>query len=94
MTDLADPPPSPTAVRRALARARDGKTLDPTEAEVLLGARGEQLDTLLEHASRVRDAGLEAAGITVAERVAHHMPTNPHNAEYIATKKAKSGHLD
>ena len=62
MTDLADPPPSPTAVRRALARARDGKTLDPTEAEVLLGARGEQLDTLLEHASRVRDAGLEAAG--------------------------------
>jgi GTP cyclohydrolase II len=38
-------------------------------------------------------AGLEAAGITVAERVAHHMPTNPHNADYIATKKAKSGHL-
>ena len=54
--------PSPTAVRRALARARDGKPLDVTEAEVLLGARGEQLDTLLEHASRVRDAGLEAAG--------------------------------
>ena len=39
-------------------------------------------------------AGLEAAGIGVAERVAHHMPTNPHNADYIATKKAKSGHLD
>ena len=39
-------------------------------------------------------AGLEAAGITVVERVAHHMPTNPHNADYIATKKAKSGHLD
>ena len=39
-------------------------------------------------------AGLQAAGITVAERVAHHMPTNPHNADYIATKKAKSGHLD
>ena len=39
-------------------------------------------------------AGLEAAGITVAERVAHHMPTNPHNADYIATKKARSGHLD
>jgi len=62
MTDLADAAPSPTAVRRALARARDGKALDVTEAEVLLGARGEQLDTLLEHASRVRDAGLEAAG--------------------------------
>ena len=39
-------------------------------------------------------AGLEAAGIQVAERVGHHMPTNPHNADYIATKKAKSGHLD
>ena len=38
--------------------------------------------------------GLEAAGIHIVERVAHHMPTNPHNADYIATKKAKSGHLD
>jgi GTP cyclohydrolase II len=39
-------------------------------------------------------AGIESAGIAVVERVAHHMPTNPHNADYIATKKAKSGHLD
>ena len=39
-------------------------------------------------------SGLEAEGIFVAERVAHHMPTNPHNADYIATKKARSGHLD
>jgi FO synthase len=62
MSDLADVPPAPNAVRRALARARDGKQLDVTEAEVLLGARGEQLDTLLDHAARVRDAGLEAAG--------------------------------
>ncbi len=38
--------------------------------------------------------GLESAGIAVVERVAHHMPVNPHNADYIATKKAKSGHLD
>lgn len=37
--------------------------------------------------------GLERAGIRVVERVAHHMPTNPHNADYIATKRAKSGHL-
>ncbi|MFV2198941.1 bifunctional FO biosynthesis protein CofGH [Nocardiopsis sp. LOL_012] len=54
--------PAPSAMRRALARARDGKTLDPDEAEVLLHARGEDLDTLLDHAGRVRDAGLEAAG--------------------------------
>ncbi len=38
-------------------------------------------------------AGLGAAGIEVVERVAHHMPVNPHNADYIATKQAKSGHL-
>ncbi len=38
-------------------------------------------------------AGLEAAGIKVAERVAHHLPTNPHNANYIATKRDRSGHL-
>ncbi|WP_219470547.1 bifunctional FO biosynthesis protein CofGH [Nonomuraea rhizosphaerae] len=53
---------SESALRRALARARDGKALDVTEAAVLLHARGEHLDTLLEHASRVRDAGLEAVG--------------------------------
>jgi len=38
-------------------------------------------------------AGLEAAGIEVVERVAHHMPANPHNADYLATKRSKSGHL-
>jgi GTP cyclohydrolase II len=38
--------------------------------------------------------GLEAAGIKVVERVAHHMPANPHNADYLATKRKKSGHLD
>ena len=36
---------------------------------------------------------LEAAGIEVVERVAHHMPANPHNADYLATKRKKSGHL-
>ena len=54
--------PTATAMRRALARARDGKTLDRDEAAVLLQARDDDLDTLSEHASRVRDAGLRAAG--------------------------------
>jgi FO synthase len=49
-------------MRRALARARDGKPLDAAEATVLLHARGEDLDTLLGYAGRTRDAGLEAAG--------------------------------
>ncbi len=39
-------------------------------------------------------AALEREGIEVVERVAHHMPTNPHNADYIATKRKRSGHLD
>ncbi len=55
-------PPAASAVKRALRRARDGAVLDVTEAAVLLAARGEQLDELLEHASRVRDAGLVEEG--------------------------------
>jgi FO synthase len=51
-----------SAMRRALARARDGKPLDVAEATVLLHARGEDLQTLLSYAGRTRDAGLEAAG--------------------------------
>ena len=56
------PPPPASALRRALARARDGKTLDPAEAATLMHARGEQLATLVARAGRVRDAGLAAAG--------------------------------
>jgi FO synthase len=58
----AEPAPSQSALRRALARARDGKTLDPAEAAILLHARGEQLTDLLGYAARTRDAGLAAAG--------------------------------
>ena len=38
-------------------------------------------------------AGLDAAGVQVVERVPHSMPANPHNADYLATKRRKSGHL-
>ena len=48
-------------MRRTLARARDGKSLDVDEATVLLHARGEDLHKLLDYASRTRDAGLESA---------------------------------
>jgi FO synthase len=65
--------PGPNAMRRVLARARDGKTLDPAEAAVLLHARGAQLDELLGYAARTRDAGLAAAGrpgvITYSKKV-------------------------
>ena len=60
-------------MRRALARARDGKPLDQTEAAVLLHARGGDLRALLGYARRTRDAGLEAAGrpgiITYSKKV-------------------------
>ncbi|MEJ5913027.1 bifunctional FO biosynthesis protein CofGH [Pseudokineococcus sp. 1T1Z-3] len=54
--------PTPAQLRRALARARDGKALDAGEAEVLLHARGEDLAALQAVATRVRDAAMERAG--------------------------------
>ncbi|MEC3916721.1 bifunctional FO biosynthesis protein CofGH [Nocardia sp. CDC160] len=67
VTDLANPslppkPPSESAMRRALRRARDGATLNLDEAVVLLHARGEQLEDLCASAARVRDAGLRETG--------------------------------
>jgi FO synthase len=50
------------AMRRALARADAGKSLDVDEAETLLAARDADLDLLCAVAARVRDAGLVAAG--------------------------------
>ncbi|WP_203719233.1 bifunctional FO biosynthesis protein CofGH [Asanoa siamensis] len=57
-------PPSPTAasIRRALARAADGKALDQGEAADLMAARGDALDELLRIAGGIRDAGLRDAG--------------------------------
>lgn len=61
----APPPtaaPTPDAVRRALRRAGDGVPLDAREAQVLLHARGADLDRLVAAAGAVRDAGLASAG--------------------------------
>jgi GTP cyclohydrolase II len=38
-------------------------------------------------------AALEAEGVTVAERVPHQLPANPHNVRYLATKRDRAGHL-
>jgi FO synthase len=60
-------------MRRALARARRGEALDVAEAEILLQARGADLEALCALSARVRDAGLEAAGrpgvITYSKKV-------------------------
>ncbi|WP_030729183.1 bifunctional FO biosynthesis protein CofGH [Streptomyces sp. NRRL F-2890] len=76
MTTSAQGPgqgPTVNAMRRALRRADDGVALDAAEAEVLLQARGEDLERLAAAAGRVRDAGLEAAGrpgvITYSKKV-------------------------
>jgi FO synthase len=61
-TPTEQPPPSESAMRRVLRRAADGVTLDVAEAEVLLQARGADLDRLLLAAAAVRDAGLASAG--------------------------------
>lgn len=37
-------------------------------------------------------AGLEAAGLTVVERVPHAFPTHAHNEDYLRTKARRSGH--
>ncbi|MFC7956883.1 bifunctional FO biosynthesis protein CofGH [Rhodococcoides kroppenstedtii] len=56
------PAPTPSAMRRALRRARDGVVISVDEATTLLHARGEDLVDLCASAARVRDAGLLAEG--------------------------------
>jgi len=53
---------TPHQVRRALARADRGATLDVGEAAALLASRGDDLARLCGVAARVRDAGLADAG--------------------------------
>ena len=61
-------------------------------AAAMLRALGiERVRLLTNNPAKV--AGLTLENITVAARIAHNMPTNPHNADYIATKLAKSGHI-
>jgi GTP cyclohydrolase II len=65
---------------------------DYAHAAAILRALGiEEVRLLTNNPNKV--AALEAEGIKVADRVAHHMPANPHNADYLAVKREKSGHL-
>ncbi|MEO5972912.1 MAG: GTP cyclohydrolase II [Sphingomicrobium sp.] len=65
---------------------------DYAHAAAMLRALGIDRVRLLTN-NPAKAAALEQAGIAVIERVAHHMPANPHNADYLAAKQAKSGHL-
>ena len=65
---------------------------DYGHAAAMLRALGiDRIRLLTNNPNKVR--GLKAAGIEVAEQVAHQMPANPHNADYLATKRKRSGHL-
>ncbi len=59
---MSDWIPTESAMRRALKRAETGVTIDATEAETLMHARGDDLDRLLTVAGRMRDSGLERTG--------------------------------
>jgi GTP cyclohydrolase II len=73
-----------------LGFADDERNYD--HAAAMLRALGiERVRLLTNNSAKV--AGLAAAGIEVVKRVAHHMPANPHNADYLAVKRSKSGHL-
>jgi FO synthase len=61
-TPVVPPEPSAAALRRVLRRARDGVALNVDEAAVAITARGDDLADLCASATRVRDAGLQAAG--------------------------------
>jgi GTP cyclohydrolase II len=70
----------------------------PTEArDFPVAAR--MLELLGVHAIRLmtnnpaKVAALAQVGVTVAERVPHRLPPNPHNARYLDTKRDRSGHL-
>jgi len=62
------------------------------------GQAARMLELLGQHRVRLltnnplKVAGLEAHGVSVAERVAHRLPPNPHNAAYLATKRDRTGH--
>lgn len=90
------------------AYALQDRGLDTVDANLRLGFSDDERD-YAHAAAILRKLGVEKVrlltnnptkmealkheGIEVVERVAHHMPANPHNADYLAVKRAKSGHL-
>jgi GTP cyclohydrolase II len=82
--------------------------LDTVEANLALGFRDDERDYAI-CASMLELLGVQSVrlmtnnprkvnqlseyGIEVEERVAHQLPSNPHNVHYLETKAARSGHL-
>ena len=64
---------------------------DFSVAAAMLKRLGQEEVRLLTNNPR-KAAGLETAGIHVVEQVPLRIPSNPHNAAYLETKKTRSGH--
>jgi GTP cyclohydrolase II len=76
------------------ANTRLGFAIDARD----FGVAAQMLKLLGQHRIRLltnnpgKVQALEAAGVTVAERVPHALPPNPHNERYLATKRDRTGH--
>ena len=76
------------------ANTRLGFAVDARDYRVaarMLALLGQDRIRLLTN-NPLKVASLESAGIAVIERVPHHLPPNPHNARYLATKRDRTGH--
>lgn len=76
------------------ANTRLGLAIDARDfgvAAAMLRLLGQDRVRLLTN-NPAKVAGLEAAGVRVIDRVPHALPTNPHNATYLATKRDRTGH--
>ena len=65
---------------------------DFTVAAAMLKLLGQDEVRLLTNNPR-KVAGLETAGVRVVEQVPLQVASNPHNKDYLATKKTRSGHV-
>ena len=95
---VAEAPPTPQQLRRALARAERGAALDQAEAEVLLAATGDDLERLCAAAATVRDAGLVVAGrpgvVTYSPKVFIPVTRLCRDRCHYCTFVASPGHLE
>jgi GTP cyclohydrolase II len=96
-------------VNKIKAYALQDKGLDTVEANVSLGFAADQRDygaaiDILRHYNlswirlltnnRQKIQAVERAGIEVAEHIPLWAASNPHNANYIDTKKKRMGHME
>ena len=63
----------------------------PTAARMLELLGVKEIRLMTNNPAKV--TALEGEGVSVADRVAHSLPDNPHNARYLATKRDRSGHI-